>query len=331
MRSGRKPVDMVTIEPFPQLHDPVVVTAFEGWNDAGDAASAALDHLATVLHATTVVALDPEEYYDYQVNRPMVSLAEDGSRRLAWPTTRIAVVRGLGQDAAAADTPGHGSDRAGSNAGGSEGGAAIAGGPLAARDLILVRGIEPSMRWRRFSEELLELFDELGARLVVHLGALLADVPHTRPVPVTGTASAGSVADDFGLETSRYEGPTGILGVLQDAGDRRDLPTVSLWAAVPHYVAQTPCPKASLALLRRIEDLLDITIPLGDLPEQARAWERGVDELAREDSEVAEYVQSLETAKDTVELPEASGDAIAREFERYLRRRPGHRDGGSPA
>lgn len=300
---------MVDLDPLPQLRDPVVVTAFEGWNDAGDAASGALDHLATVLNATTVVALDPEDYYDYQVNRPMVSLAEDGSRRLSWPTTRIAVVRGLGGNP----------DEPADAASGDE--------ALSARDLVLVRGIEPSMRWRQFSDELLELFDDLGARLVVHLGALLADVPHTRPVPVTGTASAGSVADDFGLETSRYEGPTGILGVLQDAGDRRDLPSVSLWAAVPHYVAQTPCPKATLALLRRIEDLLDVTIPLGDLPDQARAWERGVDELAREDSEVAEYVHSLETAKDTVELPEASGDAIAREFERYLRRRPGHRDG----
>jgi len=295
---------MVEIDRLPELHDPVVVTAFEGWNDAGDAATAALDHLTTVLGATPLVALDPEEYYDYQVNRPTVSLGEDGSRRLSWPTTQVSVVRGA--------SGGRPADAAGA-------------GPRP--DLVLVRGIEPSMRWRQFSGELLELFDDLGARLVVHLGALLADVPHTRPVPVTGNASTGTVADDFGLEPSRYEGPTGILGVLQDAGDRRDLPSVSLWAAVPHYVAQTPCPKASLALLRRIEDLLDVSIPLGDLPEEARAWERGVDELARDDSEVADYVRSLETAKDTVELPEASGDAIAREFERYLRRRNGRRDG----
>jgi len=295
---------MVEIDRLPELRDPVVVTAFEGWNDAGDAATGALDHLAAVLGATPLVALDPEEYYDYQVNRPTVSVDEDGGRRLSWPTTQVSVVRG-----APAARPGD----------------ATGAGPRP--DLVLVRGIEPSMRWRQFSGELLELFDDLGARLVVHLGALLADVPHTRPVPVTGNASAGTVADDFGLEPSRYEGPTGILGVLQDAGDRRDLPSVSLWAAVPHYVAQTPCPKASLALLRRIEDLLDVAIPLGDLPEEARAWERGVDELARDDSEVAEYVRSLETAKDTVELPEASGDAIAREFERYLRRRNGRRDG----
>lgn len=290
---------MVEVEHLPDLRDPVVVTAFEGWNDAGDSATAALDHLAASFGATPLVALDPEEYYDYQVNRPTVAVDEDGRRRLSWPTTQVSVVRG------AAPAPG---------------GSALEDTPTV-RDLVLVRGIEPSMRWRQFSTELLELFDELGARLVVHLGALLADVPHTRPVPVTGTASVGATAETFGLETSRYEGPTGILGVLQDAGDRRDMPSVSLWAAVPHYVAQTPCPKATLALLRRLEDLLDLPVPLGELPEEARAWERGVDELAREDSEVGAYVRTLETAKDTVDLPEATGDAIAREFERYLRRR----------
>ena len=315
---------MVDIDGLPDLRDPVVITAFEGWNDAGDAATAALDHLATVLGATPLVALDPEDYYDYQVNRPTVAVAEDGARHLSWPTTQVSVVRGIGEGLAGGVLDGEATtpvDRA------ADGARAI----VETRDLILVRGIEPSMRWRQFSTELLELFDDLGARLVVHLGALLADVPHTRPVPVTGTASAGSVADDFGLETSRYEGPTGILGVLQDAADRRDLPSVSLWAAVPHYVAQTPCPKATLALLRRVEDLLDVSVPLGDLPEESRAWERGVDELARDDSKVAEYVRSLETAKDTVELPEASGDAIARDFERYLRRRQGRRDGPGPA
>ena len=278
---------MVLLDGLPELTDPVVVTAFEGWNDAGDAATAAVDHLAAVFGARPVAELDPEEYYDYQVNRPTVAVDEDGRRRLTWPATRVLVARPAG------------------------------------RDLVLVRGIEPSMRWRRYSAELLEVFDRLGSRLVVHLGALLADVPHTRPVPVSGTATAGAVAEQLGVETSRYEGPTGIVGVLQDACDHADLPSLSLWAAVPHYVAQTPCPKATLALLNRVEEVADLAIPTGELPEDARAWERGVDELAREDDEVAAYVRSLESAKDTVDLPEATGDAIAQEFERYLRRRRG--------
>lgn len=285
---------MLELEGLPELVDPVVVTAFEGWNDAGDAASAAVDHLARALSATPLVAIDPEDYYDYQVNRPTVALDADGARRLSWPTTQVSVVR----------------RPAGTGTG----------------DLVLVRGIEPNMRWRQFCDELTGLFDALDARLVVHLGALLADVPHTRPVPVDGSASDGELSASLGLEESHYEGPTGIVGALVDAGTRSGVPSVSLWAAVPHYVAQTPCPKATLALLRRLEDLMDFPVPLEDLPEQARAWERGVEELAREDSEVAEYVRSLETAKDTADLPEASGDAIAREFERYLRRRQRRRD-----
>ncbi len=283
---------VLELEGLPELVDPVVVTAFEGWNDAGDAASAAVDHLAQTLSAVPLIAVDPEDYYDYQVNRPTVSLDADGHRHLSWPTTQVSVVRR-----------------------GSEGG-----------DLVLVRGIEPNMRWRQFCEELTGLFDRLDARLVVHLGALLADVPHTRPVPVDGHASDAELSAGLGLEESRYEGPTGIVGALADAGSRRGVPSVSLWAAVPHYVAQTPCPKATLALLRRLEDLIDTPVPMADLPEQARAWERGVEELAREDSEVAEYVRTLETAKDTADLPEASGDAIAQEFERYLRRRQRRRD-----
>ncbi len=157
--------------------------------------------------------------------------------------------------------------------------------------------------------------------MVVTLGALLADTPHTRPIPVTGTVTDPSLAESLNLEISTYEGPTGIVGVLQAACGRVGLPAISVWAAVPHYVAQPPCPKATLALLRKVEDLLDLAIPLGDLPEDARAWERGVDELAAEDEEIAEYVQTLEEARDTADLPEASGEAIAQEFERYLRRR----------
>ena len=198
--------------------------------------------------------------------------------------------------------------------------------PGAVRDVILLRGIEPNMRWRQFCAELLAASDELGAELVVTLGALLADTPHTRPVPVSGTASEPELADLLKLEQSNYEGPTGIVGVFQDACLQADIPAVSFWAAVPHYVAQPPCPKATLALLGQLEELLQVSIPLADLPEEARAWERGVDELSQEDDEIGDYVRALEQTRDTAELPEASGEAIAREFERYLKRRDSGQD-----
>jgi predicted ATP-grasp superfamily ATP-dependent carboligase len=239
-----------------------------------------------VWSATQIAEFDPEDYYDFQVNRPEVTF-EDDARTITWPTTRLSVARI----------------------------------PLATRDVVLVHGIEPSMRWRSFTQELLTAARELGVEMVVTLGALLADSPHTRPVPVSGTSSDEAIALRLGYEPSTYEGPTGIVGVLQEACAQAGIPAVSLWAAVPHYVAQPPCPKATLALLARIEDLLDVPVPLGDLPEESRAWQIGVDELAAEDDEIAAYVRTLEEAVDTAELPEASGDAIAREFERYLRRR----------
>jgi predicted ATP-grasp superfamily ATP-dependent carboligase len=273
-------------ESLPDLVDPVMLCAFEGWNDAGDAASGAVLHLEDVWTATQVAEIDPEDYYDFQVNRPEIVL-EDGRRQIVWPSTRLSVARI----------------------------------PLATRDVVLVHGIEPSMRWRTFTDELLGAARDLGVQMVVTLGALLADTPHTRPVPVTGTSSDAEIAARMGYEPSTYEGPTGIVGVIQDACVRAGIPSVSLWAAVPHYVAQPPCPKATLALLGRIEDLLDVPVPLGDLQEEARAWQIGVDELASDDDEIQAYVKQLEEAVDTAELPEASGDAIAREFERYLRRR----------
>lgn len=278
---------MIEYEGLPELVDPVLLAAFEGWNDAGDAASGVIRHLIDQWGATPLAELDSEEYYDYQVNRPHVHIDESGIRQLTWPTTSIYVARI----------------------------------PLSARDVVLVHGIEPNMRWQQFVREILGLAAELDVSLVVTLGALLSDSPHTRPVPVTGTSSDTAVAAHLGLEPSRYEGPTGIVGVIQDACTRFGIPAASLWAAVPHYVAQPPCPKATLALVRRIEDLLDVPVPLGDLVEEARAWEIGVDELAAEDDEVADYVRQLEEARDTTDLPEASGEAIAREFERYLRRR----------
>ncbi len=189
------------------------------------------------------------------------------------------------------------------------------------RDLILVHGIEPNMRWQGFTAQLVTAFTELDVELVILLGALLADSPHTRPLQVTAATSGPKIAAQLHVESVDYKGPTGIVGVLQHACTAAGLPSVSLWAAVPHYVAQPPSPKATLALLRSVEDILDISVPLQDLPAEARAWERGVDELAEQDSDVAEYVRTLEEAKDATDLPEASGDAIAREFERYLRRR----------
>ncbi len=278
---------MIELDDLPDLVNPVVIAAFEGWNDAADAASSVIDHLIEAWGARVVGAMDPEDFYDFQVNRPQVGSDERGHRRITWPSTQIAV----------------------------------ASPPDLDRDVILVRGIEPNMRWRQFSAELLAACDDLGAQVVITLGALLADTPHTRPIPVTGSASEPDLVDRLRLEPSTYEGPTGIVGVVQDACQRLDIPAVSYWAAVPHYVAQPPCPKATLALLTCLEDLLETSLPWGELAEDAKAWERGVDELAEEDEEIAEYVKALEQTRDTSELPEASGEAIAREFERYLKRK----------
>jgi proteasome assembly chaperone (PAC2) family protein len=272
---------------LPRLTDPVVVVAFEGWNDAGDAATGAVEHLELIWDATPLAALDPEDYYDFQVNRPTVSLVGGVSRRIEWPTTRISVARPPGSE----------------------------------RDVVLIRGIEPNMRWRGFCDELIELCQELGAHTVVALGALLADTPHTRPTPVTGSAYDQESAERWGLETSRYEGPTGILGVFQDACVQAGLPAVSFWAAVPHYVSQPPSPRATVALLTRVEEVLELPVPLGALPQQAEDWVKTVDEMANEDAEVVEYVRSLEERAAELDLSQTNGDSIAREFERYLRRR----------
>ncbi|MFO7250693.1 MAG: PAC2 family protein [Actinomycetes bacterium] len=280
---------MIEFEGLPELVDPVLIAAFEGWNDAGEAASGALAHLETQWKAAPLLELDPEDYYDFQVTRPIVELGEGMTRSIIWPTTRLLHARPPGGE----------------------------------RDIVLLRGIEPNFRWRTFCREIIAVCQELGVERAILLGALLNDSPHTRPVPVVGTVSDPGLARQINIELSRYEGPTGIVGVLQQALTAAGLETVSLWAAVPHYVAQPPNPKATLALLRRVEDLLEFPVPLGDLPEEARAWERGVDELAAQDAEVAEYVRELEQRKDATELPEATGEAIAAEFERYLRRREG--------
>ncbi len=287
---------MTEFENWPELKDPVLVAAFEGWNDAGDAATGAIEHLELTWSATPLAALDPDDYYDFQVNRPTVSLVDGVSRRISWPTTRLSVCRPAGADF----------------------------------DLVLVRGIEPNMRWRGFCEELLEIMRELGVRTAVTLGALLSDSPHTRPTPVTGTSYDAASATRYGLDRSRYEGPTGIVGVLQEACVRVGIPAISFWAAVPHYVAQPPNPKATIALLHRVEEVLDIAVPLGELPAQADDWQKLVNEMAAEDEDVRDYIRNLEERDDDGEMREASGDAIAKEFERYLRRRDRPDNGGWP-
>jgi hypothetical protein len=286
-------VDFTEVGP---LTSPVAIAGFEGWNDAGEAASGVVNHLAIAWQATPIGAIDPEEYYDFQVNRPVVEIEDGRTQRLIWPTTRISLAR-----------------------------AEPSGLP---RDVLLIHGIEPNMRWQAFSGELVDGLAGLGVELMIVLGALLAEAAHTRPVPVSVGASDPALVDGSGLSRVDYKGPTGIVGVLQHACSAAGIESVSLWAQVPHYVAQPPSPKATLALLRCVEDVLDLPLPLADLQEEARAWERGVDELAQSDAEVAEYVRTLEEAKDATELPEASGDAIAREFERYLRRRGGSGESG---
>lgn len=272
---------------LPSLRDPILIAAFQGWNDAGEAASKALDHLLSLWPSQLIAEVESEDFYDYQVNRPQVFLDEDGERELSWPTTTIHAVSVPDYD----------------------------------RDLIIVTGVEPSMRWRSFVGEILSLGEDLNISLVVSLGSLLADVPHTRPIPVTLSAANSTLAKKFEVEMSRYEGPTGILGAIQDACNARDVDSVSLWAAIPHYVSAPPCPKATLALINHLEDLLQMNIDEGELPDDARAWEVGATQIAQEDSEISEYVQSLEESKDAADLPEASGESIAREFERYLRHR----------
>ena len=268
------------------LVDPVVVIAFGGWNDAGNAATDVIDHLQEAYDAELAFSLDPDDFYDFQVNRPMVSLSDDDDRVLTWPTTEIHV-------------------------------GSLPGG----RDLVLVQGLEPNLRWRQFSTTIASALQSANARRVHVLGALLADTPHTRPIPVSTSTYDRELMTSLGLVPSTYEGPTGIVGVIGDTLARAGLEVLSLWAAVPHYVSHPPCPKATLALLSSLEQLLDTSLDQGELPELARAWERGVDELAADDTEVAEYVSTLEEQQDATELPEASGEAIAAEFERYLRRR----------
>ena len=290
---GYLKVAFMEIHQIPLLRNPVMIMAFSGWNDAAEAASGAVEHLLSgwkdkkddVL-PELIAEVESEDFYDFQVNRPQVSIDDSAIRSITWPSTQVF-------------------------------GLAV---PSMNRDLLIVTGVEPSMRWKSFTSDLLDLADDLEVSLVVSLGSLLADTPHSRPITVTGTGAHPTIADRLGVSVSKYEGPTGILGIVQDACMRRGIDAISLWAAVPHYAASSPSPKATLALINTLEEFLDISIPLSDLPERSDAWEKEVNELAAEDAEVAEYVKALEESKDAAELPEVSGDSIAKEFERYLRR-----------
>lgn len=268
------------------LRDPIMLLAFEGWNDAGESATSAIKHLLAIWQHEVIAISESEEFYDFQVNRPLVKIDAHIVREIHWPTTTVYAVKATDFD----------------------------------RDFLIVKGIEPSMRWPTFVSEILDIADDYEVNLVVTCGAMLADVPHTRPITVSGTGAHPDVAKKLGVEISRYEGPTGILGVILDACNKRGIDAMSLWAAIPHYVSQPPCHKASLALIHALEDFLDISINQGDLPDLALAWEESVNRMAQEDPEIAEYVKTLERSRDTSELPEVTGDSIAREFERYLRR-----------
>ncbi|HEV7472025.1 MAG: carboxylate--amine ligase [Pseudonocardia sp.] len=276
---------------LPDLVDPVLIAAFEGWNDAGEAASTALEHLELSWDAEPLASIDPENYYDFQVTRPLVRMADGVTRRIEWQTTRLSMAK----------LPGSG------------------------KHVVLVNGIEPNLRWKSFCEELLGFVEQLGVTKVITLGAMLTDVPHTRPTPVRGTSYDKESARRMGVEPSTYQGPTGIVGVFQNACVEAGVPALSYWAEVPHYVSQARVPKAAVALLHRVEEALDVEVPLGALPEQAEEWERTVSEMAEADDEVREYVRQLEEQAEeeeqATELPEASGDEIAADFERYLRRR----------
>lgn len=276
----------------------VMVAAFEGWSDAGDAATDAIEEIARQTNAELLTDLNQDDYYDYQVTRPVVTRNADGTSQIAWPHTRVLhSVAGQTQP----DQP----------------------------ELYLVLGTEPSLRWRYFVKEILDYAEQWDIDAIIVSGALLADVPHSRPLTPSKSSAHQALRDDLeGFAKPTYEGPTGVTGILTDESATRGWPTVSTWVTVPHYVAQAPSPKAQLALVKELEELLGLRLDLNVLSDDASAWERGVNELAGEDPDVAAYIQQLEEARDTEQLPEASGEQIAKEFERYLKRR-GDDDGGN--
>ena len=282
----------------------ILVVAFEGWNDAGEAATGAVRSLKEELDLVELFAVDPELYFDYQFNRPTISSGDDGRRELTWPGTvlygprsPVERVASLGEDAEISVS--------GDNVG----------------NIFLLLGTEPSRSWQGFAAEIVDRALAADISAVVFLGAMLADVPHTRPISLMSSSDSAEMRAELGIERSDYEGPVGILSVVALAAEAAGIPTMSIWASVPHYVHNAPSPKAMLALIDRLEEVIDVTIPRGDLVEEATAWEEGIDALAADDDDMAAYIAQLEQARDTVDSPEASGEAIAQEFEKYLRRR----------
>ena len=278
--------DELQMERKPDLERPVLIAAFRGWNDGAQGASLAGGYLAKIWNAQQFASIDPETFYDFQSTRPMVSLVDGITRRIDWPDNDFysASPEALGRGA------------------------------------LLLLGVEPNLRWRRFSSLIVDLARDHEVELVVTLGALLADVPHTRPSPVTGTATDPELVDRLGLQASRYEGPTGIVGVLHDACRAADLPSVSLWAAVPHYVSLAPSPRAALALCHRLGDLLEAPIETDELEQAVEAYTQRVTEAVSTDEETAEYVQELERRAEMIDeedLP--SGESLAAELTRFLR------------
>jgi proteasome assembly chaperone (PAC2) family protein len=275
------------------LRAPALVCAFKGWNDAADAASTALTFVGGALGAERFATIDPEEFYDFQSTRPQIRLTEGRTRRIDWPAVELYEVRV----------------------------------PRAPRDLVLLAGAEPNMRWRTFVRVVVELAEALGVQMVVTLGALLADVPHSRPISVTGLASDSSLVERLGLANSSYEGPTGIVGVLHGACQDAGLPSASLWAAVPHYISAVPNPKAALALVRKLEGLVGVAVDATALETAAADYDTQVNRAVQSDPEIQAFVERLEQAASEAEesgeglgqLP--SGDTLAREFQRFLRQR----------
>ena len=290
--------DELRIDHRPELERPILVAAFRGWNDGAQAASLAAGYLAKTWGAERFADVDSENFFDFQATRPHVSLEEGLSRRIDWPETAFYHARPEGLD----------------------------------RDVVLLLGIEPNLRWRTFTELVVGLARDLGIELLITLGALLADVPHTRSAPVTGSASDKELVERLGLSASRYEGPTGIVGVIHDLCGQSGIPSASLWAAVPHYVSLTPSPRGALALCERLGDVLGIEIEADELEEAARNYEEQVSEAVASDEETAAYVDELERRSDQLddatELP--SGDALAAELTRFLKQRD-EEDGEDPA
>jgi proteasome assembly chaperone (PAC2) family protein len=273
----------------PELRRPLLIAAFRGWNDGAQGATLAGGYLAKAWGAARFAEIDPESFFDFQATRPQVSLEDGVTRRLEWPDNGFYHARIPGAD----------------------------------RDTVLLLGIEPNLRWRTFTDIVVELATELGVELVVTFGALLADVPHTRPSPVSGSATDPELVEELGLQLSRYEGPTGIVGVLHDSCRRAGVPSVSLWAAVPHYVSLAPSPRAALALCERLGTLLDVEVDTGELAEAAETYVRQVSEAVATDEETSAYVEELERRSEMLEaegnLP--SGDTLAAELTRFLRER----------